>query len=259
MSNLSPHALVVKRATIDLPINRYSLPEGLYRTDLFAGVLDFDAMSEDELQDAYMPIEYAEGFPTSSEGCPIWEQLPFEPDDSYDLFQRYLEQGNIGVRQAQKLDSSEVHNYYVMYYWDVRSRAYDMFQEVCLRRRRALKQLEVEDDHFEIAACIIEKIKVYLNDDDGEFLELLTPKAAGDILRMATQLQRVSIGLPPSGPIATGEEARTPIEVTLRQIAKRVGHVEEREAGMSKDIRDRLLQDPDTALAAQELIIRVGQ
>ena len=57
-----------------VPKNAYGLPLGIYRMDL----LPEDPTDED-LENAFTPLQYDEGFPTQIDGRPFWSQLTFEP------------------------------------------------------------------------------------------------------------------------------------------------------------------------------------
>jgi len=56
-------------------------------------------LDERVLRQAYVPLNYDEGYPMLDEGHPFWQRLSYEPLDAYVAFQAYIEQGTSGSRQ----------------------------------------------------------------------------------------------------------------------------------------------------------------
>lgn len=279
---------VMRMAASKLSLNDYGLPTGLYRTDLLPHTFDPDeGLSQDILSAAYQEINYDEGFPTVNYGEPLWHQMDFEPHEAYLCFEAYKIQGTGGVRQLLAMLESVtlkgdgcleilppgitvegLQTYFYLYYWEHRSRAFDLFNVIAARKQRALRALNIEDDHFLKAEKILNTVMMYF-DEEEELLENLTPKAATDLLKWVVQWQRMSVGIPANGPstqgtssAAYGNADQNPIqdiEVTLKQI------VGERFIGRdidsvhdSQSLRDTLLSDPETAQVAQELVLRLS-
>ncbi len=225
-----------------------------------------------ELQVAWMSLCYDEGFPTLENGLPFWSRLEFEPHSSYETFQRYLLQGGAGARQLYliadefSLDTTTLQDYYHLYYWDFRCRAYDIFTTAERRRISALRRMSVEDEHYTSATKVHELAMEYIEGD--EFKELMTPKTALEALRLSTQLHRVSAGLPAAGPPNGSQGAKgggalsehvTDIRVALRQVANMPeGKAPTLEINSDDDIA-RILDDPEATEIAQELLVRVTQ
>ncbi len=225
------------------------------------------------LKAAYVPISYAEGFPVLPEGRPFWLQMAFEPSDAYQAFEEYLAQGNNGARQLFLLeghpdDSStlngyslqDLHSFFYLYYWQDRSRSYDIFRIAQFRKVKENRAMELEDDHFLKAQQLFDKCMAYIESED--FMDMLTPKAAIDLLKTVVQLQRISAGLQANAP-STPKDATegASLEVVLRQIA---GNNQD---GMSITVNqgeddhahmELALQDPSTAALAQELVIKLN-
>ncbi len=219
---------------------------------------------------AFTPLSYSEGFPTLAGGIPFWSKLEWEPHEAYVEFQRYLLSGAEGARQLFTLvdDSAErslqaLNLLSTLYYWIDRSKSFDLFKIAESRRAQFQRALHLEDDHYLKATRLLDVCMAYLEGED--FSEELTPKVAIDLLKVVTQLQRVSSGLPGAAPRGSekGEPIPTSLEVVLRTIAGQGGLQHEHgdngvinEAGQRLDIA---LNDPKTAEMAQELIIRINQ
>ncbi len=129
---LENKAALVRHLAAKVARNQYGLPEGIYRPDLLPDPL-FPQHSLEEpvapgskegatngelvpshslqveppvptnevsdLDVAYVPLAYVEGFPTLPEGLPFWHQLDWEPVAAYEVFQSYLVSGQEGARQ----------------------------------------------------------------------------------------------------------------------------------------------------------------
>lgn len=247
------------------------------------------------LPNAFVPLQYDEGFPAFESGRAFWGQLDSEPHDVYRAFETYLQmalgrpsslgdpedpedEGDPGKAAAGTRSLSSlvailhsaandvellpiIEHYkraYHIYYWGLRARAYDLFRVAQHRRRQEVRAIETQDEHYVDARRLRHKVMKYMNDDE-EFMDLMTPKVAIDLLKQTTALERISAGLPAAGPIAAGHEDRSgeSLELTFRTIAQSnrassEGAVVDEEG----EILDRALEDPVTVEILQKLIIR---
>ncbi len=275
-SNSYRPTLPADSAPTDLNLNLNPIGERLLEGFSRPG----QGISDDILEASILPISYAEGFPTTEVGIPLWERLEFEPVDAYKTFQVYLELGSastLGLRNLKELGEvlgvklHRLHSYFYLYYWPQRAKAFDLFESVVREMIRSRRINSLEDEHYSLASQLLGKLKEYLfaEEDDGgsEFMEELTPKAAIDMLKFVTQTQRISAGLPANGPHTNSENSSNVnpnIEVVLRSVAHRQGIntlVEQStnldEADAAANLRNTILNDPRATELAQELVIKI--
>ncbi|KKN19221.1 hypothetical protein LCGC14_0947900 [marine sediment metagenome] len=247
------------------------------------------------LPNAFVPLQYDEGFPAFENGQAFWYQLDSEPSDIFRAFETYLQMacGRAGVsgdpedpedegdpgkaaagtRSISSLVAmlhpaandiellSIIEHYkraYHVYYWGLRARAYDLFRVAQHRRRQEIRAIETQDEHYIDAKRIRHKIMQYINGDE-EFWELMTPKVAIDLLKQTTSLERISAGLPAAGPAAAGSEDRSgeSLELTFRTIAQsNRASSEGTVVDEEGELLDRALEDPVAVEILQRLIIR---
>lgn len=248
---------------------------------------------EEEINSSFVPLDYSEGFPTIN-ARPFWCQLDFEPPDAYLNFESYLRQAHLkpaklkereaddeqpdsndpfkGVRQLHLLDCAatiqDLQQQSILYYWADRSRAFDTFNVVMRRRERERQALSVENQHLLMGNRLMSIAEAFLDANAEELSETLTPKNFLELLKVASQLQRISVGLPMNGPSGASQEhnpAAGPqsVEVILRQIAAANTVPQDAAGGPTQDREDQqnalqsLLSDPEALNLAQELIVRV--
>lgn len=269
------------------PTNDYGLPIYVLRADLIPdGIFDMDDIDRAQfVAAAGINIIYDEGFPTFDNGDALWSRMEFESDEAFALFKKYLDQAEKnGARRLEELAFEQtgtsadiaIHfdtyrkrlkEYFVYYNWAVRAKAFDMFRVAAYHKLREHRILSTTDKHFLEAEKILGLVVGYfgeLSEETGKpkWLDELTPKVALDMLDKLTKLQRVSIGLSAHG-LSAGEATDTPknadVEVVLRQIASGARDPNAR-ANEAKGMGlEALLQNPELAGMAQELIIRVGR
>ena len=267
--------------------------EAALPNELLGGV---QAATQSQLACAFYPLCYAEGFPAQEDGRPFWGQLEFEPDEPFEAFEAYLAQGQLGVRQLFLLASTQdaltgrscfpahadnqtnqtnqpdsistsmrlqaLQEYFHLYYWEWRVKAFDMFNTIAKKQQRLARAMQVEDDHYLVAERLNSIALSYIDDDpDSEFMQLMTPRVALEMLKSGTVLQRISAGLPANGPSpnqkADPNGVGASIEVQLRTIAQQNGVTEQASHDNTSTLRE-VLQSPETAALAQELIIKMS-
>lgn len=156
-----------------------------------------------------------------------------------------------------------LHEAYYLYYWEVRARAYDLFYAASVRKAREMQALGLEEDHYIKATRLMNLLNEKVLNSE-EFWSTMSPKVAIDFLKTLTAWQRMSVGLPANGPAAkdAGENNGQSFELILRNLAKGAtppslvagGST----AGSESAALDLLLQNPETAAVAQELVIRLN-
>lgn len=236
-----------------------------------------DIVAHPEVRTAYTPLCYVEGYPTYN-GMPFWSQLPFEPPEAYAAFQAYLSQGKQGARQLYLVPDSEnlpyevsdedVHEWFDLFYWASRSRAHDMFKAAHRRREREMRVMDSEDSHFLMAERLLNIATAYLDEQEEELIELMSPKDLLEFVKTASQLQRVSLGLPGNGPASKEPQSSTgvaPMEIIMRQVAQE-SHIgdssddseQQNRSEANKQKLQQVLRNPEALKNAQELILRLG-
>jgi hypothetical protein len=218
---------------------------------------------------------------------PFWSKFEFENGFAFAAFQMFLEIGTSGPRELYALSSNtelltvasqqigktvtqqelnfRLQEYFVLHYWYGRSKAFDLYRETALRHQRLQRQVSMEEEHFTTAGKILSKLTAYF--DSAEFMKEMTPKTALDALTKLVAIQRVSVGLPATGPLAVNQQAdATSFEMIMRSVAQTQGAGQTQGgagfgggATHTKDMLTSILQDPRAAGALQEVIIRVSQ
>lgn len=247
----------------------------------------YNAEFHDALEVAFVELDYSENLPALPNGMPAWDRLSWEPNDAFKAFEVFLSSSRGGkVRQLKdvfiqliaRLDAGSIEmdtaakdismpllrTWQILYCWAFRAKAFDMFHEACRRRHRIHLAQEVEDNQFKAAGKLFEKAMLYV--DDEEFNDLMTPKVAAELLKLAGTMQRISVGLPANGPSPSSAPSshQESLEVILRNLGKSgiTDDIDNAASGSHTKTRlatDQLLGgDSDTAILAQELIIRMS-
>ncbi len=240
------------------------------------------------LNQAFVPLQYDEGFPAFSDGRMFWDRLECEPHDTYLAFDQYLKmplgrpgdsdeddpgEAASGTRSLSTLIArlhpnlsntalllriEAYREYFYLYYWGMRAHAYDLFRVAQHQKQQELRQLETQDEHYVDARKIRSRLMKYMASEE-EFWDLMTPKVASDLLKQTTQLERISAGIPAGGPamIKDDDERRhQPFEIAFRSIAQtsrpQVRATEEADG----EALSKALEDPEQTRVLQELIIR---
>jgi hypothetical protein len=246
------------------------------------------------LRAAFVPLDYLDGSPITPDGFPFWEQLSFEAHEQFLAFSIYLEQGSMGARQIHKIIDNpgyrqikqlptgilpkevqkelvaELMDWYVVYYWGARSRAYDIFFHAHQRKSRQMQAMSIENSHLNQANRLYQKLDIYLHSD--LFWQNLNPRTAIETLKMVVQMQRISVGLNANGPStagATGAKAANhagldgseSMETIVRKLAS--GALIDQQTGsptgMDDEVRKIMLESPESAELFQTLIVRTTE
>lgn len=284
-----------KSVTLQAPTNDYGLPLYIYRPDLIQTNIDALPAAEKAqvLEAASVDVVYDEGFPAFLDGAAFWSRMDFEPDDAYYAFSIYLEMGDRkGARrledlyyelansassenqthfsQAALLDGNarrRIKESFVFYNWGIRCKAYDLFKVAAHHKLRERRIVSTTDRHFLQAEKLMGKVETYfekVDDETGDLAWLTDLKAtdAINILDKLVKIQRTSIGLSAHG-LSGGEggnlSSNAETETILRQLATFAQDPNAEKNGSLTSDLSVLLNDPETAALAQELVIKVSE
>lgn len=298
---------VYQQISAAIPTNDLGLPTFIYRPDIIPPDLD-DYTAEQRtaiLQAASVPIVYDEGLPTLEDGTSFWTKFPWEPFDSYEMFQRFVDmptlEAEVSSPTTSKRDNSasnsaniqiavrdlrvlaelypastgtrssaltpaeyleKLREYAILYCWNVRVKAYDLYIAAAYRKWREQKTYAVEQSHYRMSEQLLAKANAELLNrfNDPDEIKEIKAKDLLDVFKSMVQIQRVSLGMSATGD-RSGEDGAPPknasLELTLRTIAKSAG--EEAKALQNDDSIQSILNDPDALVKAQELIIRMNR
>ena len=291
---------------LPFPVNKNQLPnqETADTKDPLDPIQNWEFYSEYEqsLSQAYVELEYLDGIPQLPNGLPIWDRLGWEPKDSHKAFQVFLQEGAKGkARQLKRvllslhatldedpnflditpddLTIQVIQEWYILYMWHARTISYDAYAEASRRKHRAFQSRKTEDSQLSAARKMFNKALNYIMEDE-EFDDLMTPKVAVELVKLAASMERVSTGLPANGPPTQNQQGNIQggesLEFILRNLhmtssnqnndpnnkARRSALPGGRTLdGDGNDLSDKLAAegDTDTSILAQELIIRLQQ
>ena len=150
----------------------------------------------------------------------------------------------------------------ILYMWRARAKAYDIYKEASYRHLRIRRQSSLENEHYLLAADLLDKLKAKVM-GQPRFFDDMSPKVATDLLSKLVAIQRVSVGLPASGPLSQKEQPEDiNFEMILRSIGEKAkGNVFDQQGNPAgnNDVLGLVLQDPRAAGMMQEMIIRVSR
>lgn len=240
------------------------------------------------LQKAFVPLHYDEGFPSFDNGAAFWDKMPFEPMEAYQAFQRYCQMARgrspnyeddedygepaSGTRSISILVSRMYPNaddtlilstidrfkeYSHLYYWGQRVRSYDLFRIAQFRQQQELRAIETQDDHYIQARKLRHRLAQYMESEE-EFWDLMTPKVAMDMLKQLTTLERISAGVPATGPQTESESRGQSFEVALKTVAQTHSGQKRNTFDEDGNVLDSALDDPAATEILQQLIIKTG-
>lgn len=262
----STRGSIIEFISRGIPTNEFGLPVYYIRSDLLdINTIQFrGSLTQDEADMAADALSYQEGFPTFSNGTPFWLQMPHEPRPTYLLFQNYLALDELeGIRlvdslaQKEHLDVEIIRSHYQEYYWSARARAYDLFIVAAEAKKREALTRKTENKHFQAAGQFLEKVIAKINSDE-ELINEMDGKELFDLFEQLVKVQRLSLGLTGQNASSTAKELNNPgqtVEFILRNLTKNSGL----SGNGAESFQNRLallMQDENTAMQAQELIIR---
>ena len=267
----------------DVSKDNANLPIFIYRTDM----MDLDWLSraprnqeyEDHLSIASVELTWDEGFPAIEMGTAFWGKWSFEDQRLHEAFLEYLELASVlGLRSlndlhslgetAQTLPYSDLHKAFVLYYWDDRARAYDMFRAIQAKRLREARILATEDSAYlqseKMLQSLHEKYFNKIDEDTGNpiWIDELTPKDAFKALEVLHKVQRDSLRIPSSGGRnrSDDEEATPSTPDEIRGAMQQIGEKSKKDATVTSDDTLELLRNnPDAAESAQDLVIQMNE
>lgn len=197
----------VQQVQSTIPTNDQGLPVAYIDAATLVGLSNTD----DPLE-AAVPLSYLEGYPALN-GLPFWERLESEPLDEYELFKVYRDlpfdpTNPDGIRSitrvasraaASKVSFSSPSFLYALakiYHWYSRARAFDIYHRLVLETRRQREIEIMENTHAKAAQKLFDIALDYFQ----RHTEELSGKTAVEVLKFASQLHRLSLGLFPDKP-----------------------------------------------------------
>lgn len=312
---------IINAAVRYLPVTREGLLAGFFRPDMLPiSATALEALHPKTTSNAIIPLSYTEGFPTLPDGRPFWHKLDFESAEAFACFEVYVSLANNGPRHlAAMLDSAEVvhlltpyantvseysnpnthpnslsavasllpilQEYYTLFFWKDRARAYDLYKEAAYRHIRTRRALSADDTNYTKSTLLIDNIYNMLQSPDALENLKYEPDKLIAMLEKLVRIQRVSVGMPATAPIEAQKEmapnqAPATFEYFMRrvtqsaeantdqsQVGMGMGHSNQHgttfdEAGKVVPTTDNLLRgalnDPNTARMLQEVIIKVS-
>lgn len=283
--NINSSWQLIQQLTQMLPLNEFGLPDYIYRPDLLdhrhlselmrkfhfgkRSLIDQSTINNNALQErragskeiqsmldaASIALDYSRGYPVLPSGQLLWRKLDFEDDKCYSMFESFLLLG--GERQISDLfayELDELKEISHLFYWNIRAKAFDLYQIAHHQKVKMQRLLTVEDNHYEIANKLLARVSSYLNDCDMND-ETLTPEKGINMLEKLVKIQRISVGLPANGESKeNNDDSRRsvkPFNVIMQQITQNSGERREQ-----TDNFDELMDDPKLLEAAQEIILK---
>lgn len=171
---------------------------------------DLEDFTDDMKERSTMEIDYVDSTPVV-QGVPVWDRLPGERVDFYNVFKLYrdsryflVETGEYALVNrtlaglARQLNIAGVTLTYIskLYSWKTRCALYDQYMETEMQKRRVQNEVLLRNDHLAVAQKLCSKAWEYL---DKNFTKL-TPKDALQALEMGIKYSRISTGLLPDKP-----------------------------------------------------------
>lgn len=260
-----------------LQLNQYALPDYFFRADLIPlDIGSYDAKDKMQFLDgASTQITMDKGYPAQDRGgTPFWEQLPAEPADAYNAYMVWLELPEKSshdnpvrmlpmIAEITQIPIEDITAYYNIFYWQYRSRAYDLFIIACHRKQREARIMTIEGHHFKMADELLRKVQVFANakidaaisepdSDDTKLKDLV------DMASKLVDIQRKSVGLSVNGnqQIDVNMPRHASAENIMSAVAKESQNTTQQL--MRPAEMDALLASPDDLSAIQDLIVRMN-
>lgn len=261
-------AEVARAAATFVSLNSVGLPDGIYLADRLASsdwASNHDTTNHEDgvppPEDAFLPLDYVEGYPTyGTMAIPFWERLPGEPERYHKLFRTYSEMD--GVRStfrlsqlgSERVSAGLVVALFDLYHWEHRAKALDIYLEAMRQRNRVLAARKTEDDHYILGSKLVEAAQEYLLADGTT----LSEKGMIEMLKIGSQLQRLSTGLQASGSKASESDgATTDVKAIITHITQQFVAVGVADPQAGKSLMRKALADPATADLAQRLALEM--
>lgn len=257
---------IIRHLSHQIPRNDYGLPLFYIRSDMvdWTQIEAYGHVDQSSLDSSVEALSYDDGYPTLKSGSPFWTQMAHEPHQAYVLFQRFLELAeDEGIRLLDTLSTQEatplenLRELALEYYWSARSKAYDLFIVAAEAKKREARTRKMENNHYDVAGGVLDKIIGRIN-DEPELISKMDAKDLLDTFEMMVKVQRLSLGLTGQAASSTQQLPMNPgasVEVIMRSLTKNAGLSEDAQIGMHERLA-LLMGDSDTAMKAQELVIR---
>ena len=179
-------------------------------------------ITEDMLTECTAHIEITDDM-ALVEGLPIWEHMPGERNDFYQLFKIYrdmrytvtsdgdyflLDRSMASLARRTNIEAKLIYALDKIYNWRLRCAYYDVYMEAqAYKRRRAQIQL-MQSDHFAMSNQLMNKAFKHLSQNVAK----MQPKEALQMFQLGLEYSRLSLGLLPDKP---GSTATAPKQPTL--------------------------------------------
>lgn len=184
---------------------------------LIASELPYTESLEDFTDDmkerSTMVVEYIDSTPTI-QGMPVWDRLPGERVDFYNVFKLYrdsryflvdtgeyaiVNRALAGLARQLQIPGAILSYISKLYSWKSRCLLYDQYMESEMQKRRVQNEILLRNDHLAVAQKLCKKAWDYI---DKNFTKL-NPKEALQALELGIKYSRISVGLLPDKPGAT--------------------------------------------------------
>lgn len=211
---------------------------------------------QQHLDSAISHLSYHEGYPTTQEGTPFWNQLTCESSADYAAFQTYLELG--GARKISDIISyplDYLRELFHTYCWAARVKSFDLYRVVNAKKLKLQRILGVEDSHFTKSERMLKRVADAIDAIPAETLESMDPDKLLNMFEKLVKVQRVSVGLPANGG-NVDEDAGKAAPTTVQITQKIVQNAPETAKKQEDDI-DILRNSPDSIEQVQDLLIQV--
>jgi len=270
---------VMRRLMDTLPLNDLGLPNYIYRSDMIPTDLFDSSYTEEDrfniINSATYNLDYAEGYPSQIDGTTFWAKLNFEPPQAYTVFLQYLGvvlksdlEGCIEAPVRTLTVTSKITNLpeyklremSYLYYWPVRAKAHDLFMVANFQKQREMRALSIEDDHYRKSVRWIKKAEDRLQTifEDEDLLYDMKPKEVFNMLKELMTLQRISAGLPASGPSQdTVQAPNASLATLMRAIAAQAGEVAKVASDSDEQIA-KLFENPEMLMQLQAMVIKTN-
>lgn len=191
----------VKELQEDIPITSFNGVTDTGAPEWPIAYIDASLVNCGKAMESPVPIEYLEGYPAVG-GIPLWERLENEPIELFKLFKTYrdMKMTNGGLRSIQQLSMLSNTSPAIclcalkMFHWNLRCQGYDLYTNLLKQHMKSTLIDELQDEHRKEAKELRQTAITYLKDHK----ELMTAKNAIELLKLSTELERLSVGLAPN-------------------------------------------------------------